>query len=87
MCRGLPLVVAKFPHKWFYRRLSLRLLLSLFCDQTTDKRRREHFLVFWLHAHHGVPFLPPNRINGFLRLFLVHPQNLLCRQSGLNTLI
>lgn len=85
MCRGLSLVVAKLLDEWLHRRLPVRLLLSLFRHKAADQRRGEHVLVLRLHAHHGFPVLLADRIHGLLRLLLVHPENLQCRESRLNS--
>lgn len=83
MCRRLSLVVAEFPHKRFYGNLSFHLLLSLLCDEAADSRRRQHFLIFWLHSNYGVPVLPTYRFARLLCLLLVYPKNLQRRQGRL----
>lgn len=81
--RGLPLVVAIVPDIGLHRGLSVHLLLSLLCNQAADRGRRVHLPVLWLHADYGLSVLLADRIDRFLRLLLVHSQDLQRSEGGL----
>lgn len=79
VCRRLSLVVAIISYIWLHSRLSIRLLLSLFCHKINNRRCCIDIFVLWIHTHHGVSIFPVDRYDWFHGMLLVHSKDLQCR--------
>lgn len=79
----LQLVVAIVFDVRLHSPLLIHLLLPLFCYKIVHWRHSVDIFVFWLHIDYGVSILLNDWNHRISRLFLVHPENIFCRESRL----